>query len=299
MGQRANSAVIDIDYLLGLHYRVVDLSEVDRCRYLALWALATKLGKELLPEAYNLTHPEILSMAINCKKSRQSLSGTMKSLATKELVCVGTVDATCTNRAARGNSQGQNGGDCSQTVTGLLRIVVVGLGDRYPSREIEKHDWSNWFGSVRFGSDCTTNPTRARGSDSKNEDNDDSGIETEPWIGQVFEILRSIDAKHYRTLTANEGWVRDLNTAAANLGGNGRVIEEAQLFRSWIDGRFETGKLRRNADHNPRQRFAVNWIKTAVAKAKEWANGNPKHEKPTDRIAREAREREQARLANA
>ena len=126
--QKANTAIVDIDFLIGGHHKLAGLSEVDRCRYLALWGLATKLGREHLPEAYNLTNDRLLKRAINAEKGRSLQSS-----------CI---------------VMEQNGLILTVTMHDLRTIVVVGLADRAVSRTIRKYKGTS--GLVWFGLDCKT-----------------------------------------------------------------------------------------------------------------------------------------------
>lgn len=124
MGQRANTALVDIDFLLGSHHKLTGLSEVDRCRYLALWALATKLGREMLPIAYQFDDLSALRSAIGVQSGRNSLQNTLSKLL-----------------------------DCNLIARQKQRIVVVGLKDRMKSRSIDGYVDSDCIDSVRSGLD--------------------------------------------------------------------------------------------------------------------------------------------------
>ena len=127
MGQKANSAVIDIDYLTGRHHKLSGVSEIDRCRYLAIWGLAIKLGRELLPEAYNGDDMTALREALGAKTNARRLADSLSMLCSRRLLVLPILQSS-------------------------KRIAVVGLKVRYPKRDIDDFDPSPWFGLVWIGS---------------------------------------------------------------------------------------------------------------------------------------------------
>jgi hypothetical protein len=125
MGVKANTVIFDIQHVRGTHDSVADLSEIDHRRYLALWALGTEVGYELLPEAYNLDHPETLKRKLNIRKTPRMLLHTVQKLAHCGLI------------------------QCP-SIANLRRIAIVGLAVRCTTRTIEPYRLVDpvWFGSV-------------------------------------------------------------------------------------------------------------------------------------------------------
>lgn len=127
MAPKANSGVIDIEYLTGEHHKLNLVSEIDRCRYLGLWGLGLKVGKELLPEIYNLDDEKPLRSALHVSVPSRTLRDTLEILVQRRLIVV-------------------------PNLAGSKRIALVGLALRYPKRPIEVFNSAPWFGSVWFGS---------------------------------------------------------------------------------------------------------------------------------------------------
>lgn len=150
MAIKANSIVVDIPYVTGRHWRVADLCELDRLRYLALWALGAELGRELLPEVYNLTNPARLMQAIGVGRGR-SVQASCKGLVTKGLILTPIITSKTPQSSI---DRVTVDADVTVPMRDLCRIVIVGLADRYPKRHIQRYDKSPpvRFGSVRFGS---------------------------------------------------------------------------------------------------------------------------------------------------
>lgn len=132
MAPKANVALVDIDYLIGVDHHIARLCEIDQRRYLSLWGLATKLGRELLPEVYNATDPKTILTTLSwCSRSglgARFASTTLRELDENKLILLPNIDE-------------------------ITRIVVVGVGDRYPKRQIRewKTEPESRSGLVRFG----------------------------------------------------------------------------------------------------------------------------------------------------
>lgn len=138
MATKSNAAPIDVDFLTGQHHSLAGLTEIDHLRYLKLWGLGLKYGRELLPEAYNLTHQDSIKRAVCIRRTRRSMSDSCINMTRNGLIVLPLLHHCC-------------------------RIVVVGLDDRYPKRGIEK-----WDGSIckdivldRSGLDRSTRKTSA------------------------------------------------------------------------------------------------------------------------------------------
>lgn len=80
----------------------------------------------------------------------------------------------------------------------------------------------------------------------------------------VLEILRSIDARNYRTLKFDHNWIDGLERAAQQLGSVEAVTTEARGFATYLLSRFDAGKERRDKRHMPRSRFINTWLANAV-----------------------------------
>ena len=124
MSQRANTVYLDVDYGIGTHHKLDNMSEIDRCRYIAIWSLATKLGREMLPDAYSFDVTTELKRAIHAHSPRNPITKTLLMLQERRLI------ARCNDR-----------------------IVVVGLTVRSKLRVVTPHHCIDCIGSVRFGLD--------------------------------------------------------------------------------------------------------------------------------------------------
>jgi hypothetical protein len=192
---KANALTIDIPYLVGRDPRIVELCELDQRRYLALWGLAGELGSELLPEVYNLTKPHQLSEAIHIGRGR-SLELSCREMVKLGLILTGPLHDLCSEEVEKERASCKGQVKVPPTLTRPLhdhcRIVVVGLGDRYPARSIKIWDEAARIGLVRIGLVCSTKEPAASPRSDKSQE-----VATEN--GQNPDTIRTQDGKPFNT----------------------------------------------------------------------------------------------------
>ncbi len=75
----------------------------------------------------------------------------------------------------------------------------------------------------------------------------------------VYSTLQSVNAKVYRDLKPNDAFDAILNRESLRLGGPDRILAITQQFAVWMEDQLTNGKLKREAKHRPRKRFA-DWL---------------------------------------
>lgn len=142
--------------------------------------------------------------------------------------------------------------------------------------------WAHWLKIAEIREDKIRVDLKEEGATPKS-----ASCPTE--FSEVFEVLRSIDAKHYRTCQPSTGFERDLSAQSSRLG-KGRVLTESESLRTWLEGQFTTGKLRRESNHNPQARL-IRWLKRCQPGDDNAHSGSTRvRESYTDRLIREAAE---------
>lgn len=105
-------------------------------------------------------------------------------------------------------------------------------------------------------------------------------------FAQVYEILRSTDARGYNKITPTASWEEDLTTETKRLGLD-RIVAEARNMRAYVEDRISRGDERHDKHHRPHQRF-IRWL--ARCEKGDNYHGRRNEESLTQRLIREAAE---------
>lgn len=205
--------------------RILKLSATAKTFYLYTWIISIKERRETLPTWYN---PRSISDAsrIDPKSGRKAYS------------------------TLRENSL------LGETADG--RIIVYGVKSKHPNLKFKNDGISPSIGA-------NTAPQEEEEIEIEEEGMQTAQTDAPPhdkWT-EVFQTLRSIDAKNYANLVPDKDWIEMLDRAAAKIGGAAAVTSEVHRMKDWLLGKFESGAKKRNAKHSPRSQVS-NWLNGAI-----------------------------------
>lgn len=132
---------------------------------------------------------------------------------------------------------------------------------RYRSDDSDSHSPSRDSHAPSLPSrDATIHNDTIRDEREKKE----SGKKEKPDIpDQIIRIMHELADRAgvpaYRDQVTPERWRPDLLKRGEKIGF-AVMLEEAERFQQWFLSQVEIGKIKRNATHEPRRRFLVNWL---------------------------------------